>query len=88
VIFVHGCFWHGHDCTRGQRPSSNREFWDRKLSKNQERDARTVGKLIDAGWKVLTIWECETRSASELERQLVEFLSLTREGDKQIAQTH
>lgn len=80
VIFVHGCFWHGHDCARGQRPSSNREFWERKLSRNQERDELTSGRLLDAGWNVLTIWECETRNINELKQRLLEFLSLSKNG--------
>jgi DNA mismatch endonuclease (patch repair protein) len=77
VIFVHGCFWHGHDCARGQRPSSNKDFWERKLSKNHDRDQRTLGKLKEAGWDVLTIWECETRNLDELKTRLVEFLRLS-----------
>jgi DNA mismatch endonuclease (patch repair protein) len=76
VIFVHGCFWHGHSCARGKRPSSNREFWEEKLSKNQERDEMSVAKLLGTGWRVLTIWECETRNTDELTARLRKFLKV------------
>jgi DNA mismatch endonuclease (patch repair protein) len=75
VIFVHGCFWHGHSCPRGHRPSSNREFWDDKLGKNQQRDRRNVEKLVDAGWRILTIWECETHDTEALKARLTTFLN-------------
>jgi DNA mismatch endonuclease (patch repair protein) len=77
IIFVNGCFWHGHNCTRGRRPSSNRDFWEPKLSKNKERDQRTVGKLSESGWNVLTVWECETHNIIDLKAKLVEFLSIS-----------
>jgi DNA mismatch endonuclease (patch repair protein) len=59
VVFVHGCFWHGHDCRRGRRPSSNVRFWNEKLEKNRQRDLR-----------VLTIWECEIKELSALQERL------------------
>ena|SRR5579884_3049347 len=58
AIFVHGCFWHGHDCPRGRRPLSNRDFWDRKLNSNRVRDLRNQEALRSAGWQVQVIWEC------------------------------
>ena len=58
AIFVHGCFWHQHGCAKTSRPSSNREFWDRKLDGNVARDARNQAALQALGWTVLTIWEC------------------------------
>ncbi len=58
VIFVHGCFWHGHDCPRGRRPTSNVAFWNRKLDENIERDRRNRTALDVAGWNVTVIWEC------------------------------
>jgi DNA mismatch endonuclease (patch repair protein) len=60
VIFVHGCFWHGHDCRRGRRPASNVEFWNAKLDRNIARDRAVRGKLEEAGWNVVTIWTCST----------------------------
>lgn len=61
VIFVHGCFWHQHrGCVHAARPASNREYWDVKLDKNVERDARNTRLLKKLGWKVLVVWECQT----------------------------
>lgn len=61
VIFVNGCFWHKHDCGRFVWPSSNTEYWIPKINRNVERDKQNYMKLIDAGWKVLIIWECELK---------------------------
>lgn len=58
VIFVHGCFWHGHDCPRGKRPATRQEFWNEKLEKNKLRDVRNRGALEDLNWRVFVIWEC------------------------------
>ena len=58
VAFVHGCFWHGHDCDRARRPSSNREYWDAKIEGNLARDHRNAGLLKQAKWEVSTIREC------------------------------
>lgn len=75
VIFVHGCFWHGHKgCRRSSRPSSNTEFWNRKLSGNMERDSRNQDALKKDGWKVLVVWECETKDQEELKKTLRDFL--------------
>lgn len=59
VIFVHGCFWHGHECRRGARPVSNQEFWNQKLDKNIARDRDNVHKLEQLGWKTIIVWQCE-----------------------------
>ena len=61
VIFVNGCFWHKHDCGRFVWPSSNTEYWIPKINRNVERDKQNHKKLIDMGWKVLIIWECELK---------------------------
>lgn len=61
VIFVNGCFWHKHDCGRFVWPSSNTEYWIPKINRNVERDRQNHKKLIDMGWKVLIIWECELK---------------------------
>ena len=59
VVLVQGCFWHGHDCPKGQRrPATNPEFWNRKLDGNLARDAANLAKLAEAGWRVFVIWEC------------------------------
>ncbi|MBO9712470.1 very short patch repair endonuclease [Sphingomonas sp.] len=59
AVFVHGCFWHGHDCPRGKRPSSNAAFWAAKIETNIARDLAAVERLSAAGWRVETIWECD-----------------------------
>ena len=75
TIFVHGCFWHGHEgCPRAARPSSNREFWDKKLSGNIERDRRNLQELAQLGWKVLVVWQCELKSADVLSKKLTDFM--------------
>lgn len=58
VIFVNGCFWHGHSCPRCRMPSTNADYWNRKVARNVERDAMNRRSLLDEGWRVLTIWEC------------------------------
>lgn len=58
AVFVHGCFWHGHDCRRGKRPATNTEFWDSKLEGNVIRDQQNVYSLEEAKWDVFTVWEC------------------------------
>lgn len=76
VIFVHGCFWHGHlGCRRAARPSTNSEFWDKKIDGNIARDAINIGALHQAGWKVLVVWQCAMKDREQLENTLAEFLS-------------
>ena len=75
AIFVHGCFWHGHDCARGARvPKQNREYWVAKVGRNLARDARNAEALAAAGWRVETIWECELKDAAALEARLQRLL--------------
>lgn len=62
VIFVHGCYWHRHDCRKGQSvPTKNKEFWLKKFERNVERDASSKEALEEMGWKVLTVWECQLK---------------------------
>ncbi len=62
IIFVHGCFWHFHEnCQYAVMPSSNTDFWQKKLYGNRERDKRVQAELITAGWKVITVWECQLK---------------------------
>src|SRR5471030_2290333 len=62
AIFVHGCFWHGHDCTRGARvPKANRDYWTAKIARNRVRDIAARAALETAGWRVETVWECELK---------------------------
>jgi DNA mismatch endonuclease, patch repair protein len=65
AIFVHGCFWHGHRCKRGRRePASNVEYWTNKLAANRKRDASSRRKLQRLGWRVVTVWECQTHAGA------------------------
>ena len=59
IIFVNGCFWHGHNCKKGKLPSSNTDFWKEKISNNKSRDAKNSDLLVKLGWKVIIIWQCE-----------------------------
>lgn len=75
AIFVHGCFWHGHDCARGARvPKANRAYWQGKIGKNRARDAENRAKLEALGWRVEVIWECELKQADALEARLSRLL--------------
>jgi DNA mismatch endonuclease (patch repair protein) len=74
VVFVHGCFWHGHDCGKGRLPKSNVEFWQTKIAKNRERDERAVTALKAGGWSVLVLWQCDTKDKKTLENRLRRFL--------------
>lgn len=74
VVFVHGCFWHGHGCRSGMnRPSSNKDYWIPKLEHNQKRDERNRRVLRRLGWSVLTIWECELKNPERLRRRVAAF---------------
>lgn len=76
-VFVHGCFWHGHDCARGARvPKQNRDYWVGKVGRNRARDTASREALAAAGWCVETVWECELKEAGELARRLAALLSL------------
>lgn len=76
VVFVHGCFWHRHrDCRFAYTPKSNLRFWERKFAENVERDRRTTRKLRSLGWKVVTVWECETRDRDRLLRRLERLMA-------------
>jgi DNA mismatch endonuclease, patch repair protein len=75
VIFIHGCFWHGHKkCSRSSRPQSNKSFWIEKLDKNIERDKKNKRDLESQNWKVLIIWTCETKNILKLQNKIVNFL--------------
>ncbi|URD59893.1 DNA mismatch endonuclease Vsr [Sphingomonas sp. KRR8] len=76
AIFVHGCFWHRHPgCPKATTPKTRREFWREKFDRNVERDRRKEVELRQAGWDVLTIWECETRDTVALEKNLRDWLA-------------
>ncbi|HXP78802.1 MAG TPA: very short patch repair endonuclease [Verrucomicrobiae bacterium] len=74
AIFVHGCFWHGHHCDGGKLPKSNRTYWRSKQAKNALRDSRNTRTLRSKGWKLMVVWECQTRGSKRLESRLARFL--------------
>ncbi|MGJ0509209.1 MAG: very short patch repair endonuclease [Methylocystis sp.] len=75
AIFVHGCFWHGHDCARGARmPKANADYWRAKIARNRARDEKHREALAGLGWRALTIWECELKDKAALETKLRNFV--------------
>lgn len=66
LIFVNGCFWHGHCCSLYRFPKSNTRYWTEKIKRNVERDASHIQNLTDAGWRILIIWECATKGKARL----------------------
>ena len=66
VIFVNGCFWHGHDCHLFKWPSTRKEFWYEKITQTKERDAKHIMELLHDGWHVLLVWECALKGRSKL----------------------
>lgn len=76
AIFVHGCFWHGHECKEGiRKPKSNVTYWLPKIQGNRERDAKHLAALTSAGWQVLLVWECQISDREELVARLRKFLA-------------
>lgn len=79
VILVHGCFWHGHSCKKGEtRPSTNSEFWNTKIQRNIERDEQVKRDLEMLGWRVLTVWDCELKNKAIFERTMIELVKVFR----------
>lgn len=78
ALFVHGCFWHGHDCSRGARvPQANRAYWQAKIARNMARDAAASAALKKLGWTPRTIWECETRDPAKLSHRIARLTRQT-----------
>lgn len=77
VVFVHGCYWHMHTCIRGRStPATNAAFWRSKRTRNRERDRRTLAMLRRAGWRVLVVWECQTKDRTALTNRLGRFIGM------------
>jgi len=76
VIFVHGCFWHGHDCPMFRLPSSRIDFWRAKIERNRERDREVMAALKERDWRRLTIWECALRGRGKMAGEEVIRLTL------------
>jgi DNA mismatch endonuclease, patch repair protein len=75
AVFVHGCFWHQHKgCAKARVPKTNKRFWEAKFAANRLRDRRAARELRRMGWRVLTVWECETKDAARLQERLGRFL--------------
>jgi DNA mismatch endonuclease, patch repair protein len=75
VIFVHGCFWHGHDCARGARaPKTNSAYWRAKIARNRARDSKTLAAFAEMNWRVLVVHECELKDKAALSARLAEAL--------------
>lgn len=85
VIFVNGCFWHGHrDCTLAKLPASNVEFWASKIAANKQRDKSNIEKLKAAGWNVVTVWQCEINSISKSLKRLPKLLMTIRANESRL----
>lgn len=74
IIFVHGCFWHGHRCAKGQLPKSRRGYWGKKIIDNRKRDAANSRRLRQLGWGTIVVWQCELKSEAILNARLHGFL--------------
>lgn len=76
IIFVHGCFWHGHkNCPRAKRPESNSAFWTKKIDSNIKRDIENIKLLRKQGWDILVIWQCEIKNEIAIQDRLMKFLN-------------
>ncbi len=74
AVFMHGCFWHGHDCKDGRRPASNTDYWNSKLDRNAIRDKKNLRELRRLGWRCAVIWECQLEKPTQLEWRLRRLL--------------
>lgn len=74
IIFVQGCFWHGHNCTLASKPKSNQAYWKKKIITNRERDRKVKKALRQMGWQVLELWECEIRRETGLIEKIEKFM--------------
>jgi DNA mismatch endonuclease (patch repair protein) len=83
VLFVHGCFWHGHECKLSRIPNTRPEFWSAKIAENKKRDARKVAELSEEGWRVMTVWQCALKDTAQLHREMESFLR----GDSMVAES-
>lgn len=79
VVFVHGCFWHGHGCAKGQLPKSRLDYWAPKIAANKERDEKRVRELDELGWESCTVWQCELTNIDVLALRLQAFLGVDSE---------
>ena len=74
IVFIHGCFWHGHSCKRGNLPETNRKFWENKIGNTIKRDQQNKTDLEALGWKVIIVWQCEISSKQKLQSRMKEVI--------------
>ena len=74
IVFVNGCFWHGHCCDKGRLPKSRIRFWSAKIDANRARDRKTARQLRQDGWSVMTVWQCQTKDLEKLADRIARFL--------------
>ncbi len=79
VIFVHGCFWHGHDCKYGALPQSGKAFWQKKIWQNRERDEKHAEQLRQLGWNVLIVWQCELKNKARVKETCEKIVRMLEE---------
>lgn len=84
IIFVNGCFWHGHNCKKGKLPSSNTDFWKEKISNNKSRDAKNSDLLVKLGWKVIIIWQCEISKIDNRTKYLISYWRILNNNNHEI----
>jgi DNA mismatch endonuclease (patch repair protein) len=83
IVFVHGCFWHGHkDCKKSSLPKTRSEFWKKKINQNKSRDQKNIHRLYEKGWSVEVIWECMIIKKSTQEIHLKSLYKKIKEGNK------
>lgn len=70
VVFIHGCFWHHHDCHLFKWPATRQEFWEQKIGRNAENDAVAIRRLADQGWRVAIVWECALKGRTRLDNKI------------------
>lgn len=69
VIFIHGCFWHGHDCGRTNLPKTNSEYWRKKIERNKKNDGNHIRKLRSSDWRIMVVWECAVQGKRKIGMQ-------------------
>jgi DNA mismatch endonuclease Vsr len=74
IIFIDGCFWHGHECSIGHIPYSNSEYWREKIARTKSRDSKNRRQLRKEGWRTLIVWECQIKNKERLTKRLKRFL--------------
>lgn len=74
AIFVHGCYWHGHDCAKGRLAKSNTEYWGTKIDANKARDLKNINEIHELGWDTYVVWQCELKNMDAVIARLGNFL--------------